>query len=52
MPAIAEMTEQSRATFEMIYLTGWAPDPSQPKPLRPGSAVTRLSAALKTQEIR
>jgi len=38
------------ATFEMIYLTGWAPDPSQPKPLRPGSAVTRLSAALKTQE--
>ena len=38
------------ATFEMIYLTGWAPDASQPKPLRPGSALTRLSSALKTPE--
>ena len=38
------------ATFEMIYLTGWAPHASQPKPLRPGSAATRLSTALKTQE--
>lgn len=25
------------ATFEMIWLTGWAPDESQQKPLRPGS---------------
>ena len=38
------------ATFEMIYLTGWAPHASQPKLLRPGSAATRLSTALKTQE--
>lgn len=34
------------ATFEMIVLTGWAPHDSQPKPLRPGSATTRLSDAL------
>ncbi len=26
------------ATFEMVFLTGWAPHDSQPKPLRPGSA--------------
>jgi hypothetical protein len=26
------------ATFEVIFLTGWAPHESQQKPLRPGSA--------------
>lgn len=38
------------ATFEMIVLTGWAPADSQQKPLRPGSAQTRLSDALGTDE--
>lgn len=38
------------ASFEMIYLTGWAPDESQPKPLRPGSANTRLADALGVDE--
>lgn len=38
------------ATFEIIYLTGWAPHESQQKPLKPGSAKTRLADALKTQE--
>lgn len=38
------------ATFEMICLTGWAPDESQPKPLRPGSAQMRLAAALGADE--
>ncbi|MDR5652621.1 methyltransferase domain-containing protein [Ruixingdingia sedimenti] len=38
------------ATFEMIFLTGWAPDDSQPKPLRPGSATHRLADALRTVE--
>ncbi|MCL4104945.1 UNVERIFIED_CONTAM: hypothetical protein GTU68_018652 [Idotea baltica] len=38
------------ATFDMIYLTGWAPDESQQKPLRPGSATTRLADALNTGE--
>lgn len=40
------------ATFEMIFLLGWAPDDSQPKPLRPGSAVARLADALGAQEIK
>lgn len=39
-----------RATFEIIALTGWAPDPSQPQPLRPGSASARLADALGTRE--
>lgn len=39
------------ATFEIIYLTGWAPAPSQPKPLIPGSAARRLADALGTTEI-
>ncbi|MSO65410.1 MAG: methyltransferase domain-containing protein [Alphaproteobacteria bacterium] len=39
-----------RATFQVIYLTGWAPDESQQKPLRPGSARVRLADALGTTE--
>lgn len=38
------------ATFEFIFLSGWAPDDSQPQPLRPGSASQRLADALKTTE--
>lgn len=38
------------ATFQIIYLTGWAPHESQQKPLRPGSAKTRLADALGVQE--
>lgn len=38
------------ATFEIVTLTGWAPDPSQPKPLRPGSARSRLADALGVPE--
>lgn len=39
-----------RATFEILTATGWAPHESQQKPLRPGSAKTRLADALKTTE--
>ncbi|MEO0863001.1 MAG: methyltransferase domain-containing protein [Pseudomonadota bacterium] len=38
------------ATFELIVLTGWAPDPTQQQPLRPGSAQMRLAEALQTDE--
>lgn len=34
------------ATFDMIFLTGWAPNSSQQKPLRPGSAQFSLTDAL------
>lgn len=40
-----------RATFEIVFLTGWSPGPDQPQPLRPGSAKTRLADALGTFEI-
>ena len=46
----ADEPHRVTATFEMITLTGWAPDDSQPKPLRPGSATARLADALGTQE--
>jgi SAM-dependent methyltransferase len=39
-----------RATFEIVYLSGWAPHESQQQPLAPGSARTRLADALRTQE--
>ena len=35
-----------RATFEIVWLSGWAPHESQQKPLRPGSAKMRLADAL------
>lgn len=38
------------ARFEQIFLTGWAPDDSQPKALRPGSATMRLADALGVAE--
>ncbi len=38
------------ARFELIFLTGWAPDSSQPSPLRPGSARARLADVLGAEE--
>lgn len=38
------------ATFQILYLTGWAPSSDQPRPLRPGSAAARLADALGTEE--
>ena len=39
-----------RATFEIVWLSGWTPHESQQKPLRPGSAKMRLADALGAQE--
>ncbi|WP_319519269.1 methyltransferase domain-containing protein [uncultured Martelella sp.] len=41
-----------RATFSIIYVSGWAPHESQQKPLKPGSAKARLADALNTEEIK
>jgi SAM-dependent methyltransferase len=40
-----------RASFEIVWLSGWAPHESQQQPLRPGSAKARLADALKTIEV-
>jgi hypothetical protein len=39
-----------RATFDIVWLSGWAPDGSQQQPLRPGSAKSRLADALGVRE--
>ncbi|MBL4870489.1 MAG: methyltransferase domain-containing protein [Robiginitomaculum sp.] len=39
-----------KVEIDIIWLTGWAPDKSQPKPLKPGSATTRLADALGVKE--
>jgi SAM-dependent methyltransferase len=36
-----------RATFDVIWLSGWAPHESQPKPLKPGSAKASLAEAVR-----
>ena len=41
-----------RATFEVLWLSGWVPHESQQKPLRPGSAQSRLADALGTVELK
>lgn len=40
------------ATFELVFLTGWAPSENQQKPLSPGSARHRLADALGVREIK
>jgi SAM-dependent methyltransferase len=40
-----------RATFEIAWLSGWAPHPDQQQSLKPGSARARLADALGTREI-
>lgn len=37
------------ARFDLMFLTGWSPDSSQPKPLRPGSAKMSLADALNAR---
>jgi SAM-dependent methyltransferase len=39
-----------KTSFEIVYLAGWGPDPSQQQPLKPGSAARRLADALGTTE--
>lgn len=45
-------TEDGRipATFQIIWMTGWAPHETQQQPLRPGSGTTRLADALDAEE--
>jgi SAM-dependent methyltransferase len=40
-----------RATFDIVWLSGWAPHASQQQPLRPGSAKARLAEALGVTEL-
>lgn len=35
-----------RATFNIVWMSGWAPHESQQKPLKPGSATVSLASAL------
>ena len=39
-----------RVGFDLVFLTGWAPADSQPKPLRPGSAQMSLADALSQRK--
>lgn len=48
----ADSDGRIRATFDVIWLSGWAPDESQQKPLRPGSAKASLAEAVKGQTKR
>jgi hypothetical protein len=43
----ADADGRIRATFDVIWLSGWAPHESQQKPLKPGSAKASLEAAVK-----
>jgi hypothetical protein len=36
-----------RATFDIVWMSGWAPHESQQKPLKPGSAKMSLEQAVK-----
>ena len=46
----ADADGRIRATFDVIWLSGWAPHESQQKPLKPGSAKASLAEAVKKRE--
>lgn len=39
-----------RATFNLVWMSGWAPHESQQKPLKPGSGTVSLAEALKPRD--
>ena len=43
----ADADGRIRATFDVIWLSGWAPHESQQKPLKPGSAKASLAEAVR-----
>jgi SAM-dependent methyltransferase len=45
--AQADPDGRVKEVFRLIHFSGWAPDPSQPKPARRGSATASLADALK-----
>ncbi len=45
--ADADSDGRTRERFEIVHLSGWRPDPSQPRPARRGSATVSLADALK-----
>jgi SAM-dependent methyltransferase len=46
----ADTDGKLRATFDLLWISGWAPSETQQKPLQPGSAKSRLADALGTVE--
>ena len=51
MNRFADADRRVRATFDIVWLSGWAPHESQQQPLKPGSAQVRLADALGAKEI-
>jgi SAM-dependent methyltransferase len=47
----ADADGRLRATFEIVWLSGWAPHPGQQQPLKPGTAKARLADALGAREL-
>jgi SAM-dependent methyltransferase len=47
----ADADGRLRASFDIVWLSGWSPHESQQRPLRPGSARMRLADALGTSEV-
>lgn len=45
----ADPDGRTAETFSILYLSGWKPDPSQPRPARRGSATVSLAEALKAK---
>jgi SAM-dependent methyltransferase len=48
----ADSDGRIRATFDLIWLSGWAPHPDQPRPLKPGSATASLADAVRRPKSR
>ena len=47
----ADADGRLRATFDLLWISAWAPHESQQQPLKPGAARMRLADALGTKEL-
>lgn len=47
----ADADGRIRASFDVVWLSGWAPHPDQQQPLKPGTARSRLADVLGAREV-
>ena len=48
--ACADADGKTAERFEIVYLSGWAPGPDQPRPARRGSATASLAETLHKRD--
>ena len=48
----SDVNGKINSTYDLIFFSGWAPHPSQPKPLSPGSSTKTLKEVLSATKAK